>query len=402
MFPRNLTAWLFAAVLVIAAGVSCQEKVEPEIAPVLSAQVTTLDAGADNIFLSVVAGGSWSIDLSFPSGGSWASVSPSSGTGNKNSVILSYEANASEDDRVLNLTLTSAGGRSDLTLTQKGLKTVPVAGDERGYGADVTTAKWLELPGTVANDGLEWFAHDMTGGAYEGFARSGVRNYSFDWDYEGHVSRWVAYPLNGKLHGKGSYDYVWGFDPLLPASLQPDITMRSYGGVGFDGRSNWNRGHQMPRADRQTSSAAVASTCYPTNMTPQDGSFNSGIWASLESWVRNQSDKCDTLYVVTGCIQEGSTTFTLNNSGFAVRVPSAYFKAVLRYMPGSTVGFGGYRACGFYLPHDASVAGGNYMNYILSVEELEKKTGIKFFVNLPDVVGQDLASKIKSEKPVSW
>ncbi len=40
----------------------------------------------------------------------------------------------------------------------------------------------------------------------------------------------------------------------------------------------------------------------------------------------------------------------------------------------------------------------------MSVDDLEKKTGIDFFVNLPAVVGEEMAAKIESEDPskVSW
>ena len=39
-----------------------------------------------------------------------------------------------------------------------------------------------------------------------------------------------------------------------------------------------------------------------------------------------------------------------------------------------------------------------------TVDDLEKKTGIDFFVNLPAVVGEEMAAKIESEDPskVSW
>jgi hypothetical protein len=38
----------------------------------------------------------------------------------------------------------------------------------------------------------------------------------------------------------------------------------------------------------------------------------------------------------------------------------------------------------------------------MSIDELEEKTGIEFFVNLPEAVGADNARKIKSQEPVSW
>ena len=39
---------------------------------------------------------------------------------------------------------------------------------------------------------------------------------------------------------------------------------------------------------------------------------------------------------------------------------------------------------------------------MMSIEELEKKTGIEFFVNLAEVVGAENARKIKSQEPSSW
>ena len=385
------------------AAVSCVKPVEeePKVASSLTATETQFGAAAGSAFLSVGAGGAWTIRLTYAdAAGDWAAVSPAQGNGSKNSVIFSYGANDSADARSVTLTLEVEDGvPATLTLTQKG-KESNHGGKTSGYGYDTTTAGWLELPATVAGDGNEWFAHDMTGGDY--FSKQGQqRNYSFYWDYKEHLSHWVAYPLNSSLYGTHSYNYVWGFDPLLPADLQPDITMHSYGGTAFGG-GNWNRGHQLPRADRQISQAAVASTCYPTNMTPQDGTFNSGIWALLESKVRGYAPKtgADTLYVVTGCVLDGSTTFTSSNSGFAVRVPSAYFKALLR--SSSTLGFGGYMACGFYLPHSPSLKVEDLMNYIVSIDELERKTGITFFVNLPAKVGEENARKIKSQEPASW
>ena len=37
---------------------------------------------------------------------------------------------------------------------------------------------------------------------------------------------------------------------------------------------------------------------------------------------------------------------------------------------------------GFLLPHDNSIAGGNCLNYRMSIDELEQQTGIDFFPNL--------------------
>ena len=143
-------------------------------------------------------------------------------------------------------------------------------------------------------------------------------------------------------------------------------------------------------------------TFYATNMTPQDPSFNANIWADLEGRVRGYAVSSDTLYVVTGCMVDEGAATVKDRGGHTVRVPSAYFKALLRYHPSATQGFGGYMACGFYMPHSASIAGKDYLDYILSIDDLERKTGLVFFVNLPAQVGEENARKIKSQEPVSW
>lgn len=389
---RRIIAALGAGLLVLG---SCNgpEPEEPVLPAALTAPVLQLEPASGSVFLSVTASKEWNISVS---GGTWATVSPASGTGSRNSVIFSYEANESEDARSVTLTLTAnPGGQASLTLTQKGV-VKPVGPDrpqQYGYGYDVAPVRWLELPATKAGDGKEWFAHNMDGGDY--FSGTGKqRNWSFYYDYDSYLSSWVAYPLNNGLIGKGTRTNAWGYDPLLPAGYQQAIVNGAYG------ISTLSRGHQLPSADRLTYSANV-STFYATNMTPQDYDFNGNIWADLENKVRSYASQSDTLYVVTGCIVDDSSGSLTDRGGHTVRIPSAYFKALLRYYPSSTTG-DVYTACGYYLPHSSSISGDGFQNYMMSIEELEKKTGMEFFVNLAEKVGAENARKIKSQEPSSW
>ena len=386
----RIIAALGAGLLVLG---SCNgpEPEEPVLPAALTSSVTQLEAASGSIFLSVTASKEWTISTS---GGTWATVSPAAGTGSRNSVILSYETNESEEERSINVTLNATpGGSAYLTLTQKGVKKVdPPTPQPYGYGYDVAAPHWLELPATKAGDGKEWFAHDMSGGDY--FARPGQqRNWSFYYDYDSYLATWVAYPLNNGLRGNGSRTNAWGYDPLLPADLQQAIVNGAYG-------TGHTRGHQLPSADRLTYAANV-STFYATNMTPQDYDFNCGIWANLEEKVRSCASSSDTLYVVTGCIVDDNSNVITDRGGHRVRVPSAYFKALLRYYPASSTG-DVYTACGYYFPHISAIANDKFSNFMMSIEELEKKTGIEFFVNLAEVVGAENARKIKSQEPSSW
>lgn len=359
-----------------------------------------LEAGAGSMFVSVTASKDWTLGLEFPAGTeAWATVDPASGSGTRNDVRLRYEANADGQERQLTLVLNGQGAQASAVITQAGVSTTPPGPDtpgSYGYGYDVAPSglAWLELPATVAGDGRELLIHNLQGGRYAGLSQDGTRNWSCYWDYNEHMSLWVAYPLNRSLIGKGDRTDAWGFDPLLPVALQPDLTARSYGG-------GWSRGHQIPSADRLTYAANV-STFYPTNMTPQNNTFNGGIWAKLETAVRKYADYTDTLYVATGCLFQGSTTTSGTSSGFAVRIPTHYFKALLAHTTGGTQGQDGYLAAGFFLPHDASIGGGKYVDYICSIDQLEEKTGIDFFPNLIRKIGADKAAKVESETPGNW
>lgn len=417
---RLSIATLAAALLLLA---SCQEQQGGgDAGPVsIVPRTTSLEVGGGTIFVAVSAQTDWTVNLEFAGGQSgWASIEPASGSGSRGDLRLKYDANESENSRSLTLVLKpSRGSEARAMVYQDGVKSTspptPATGNgyRNGYGLDVAPAglDWLELPAAAADDNHEMLIHTMTGQRYSSELRDGTRNYTCYWDYEEHLSLWVAYPLNAQLHGSGKFDYVWGFDPIITdTSIQPDITQRSYGGRDFSGTSSWNRGHQLPRADRQTSAAAVASTCYPTNMTPQDSQFNGGIWATLEGKVRGYIDstpyKEDTLFVVTGCLYKDSVTYTEARSGFAVKVPTHYFKALLLAGHNSTdaVKYGDlyYKAVGYLLPHDYTLPKNSLSQYMMSIDELEQKTGIDFFPNLIKRLGKTDADRVEAAAPSSW
>jgi endonuclease G len=139
-------------------------------------------------------------------------------------------------------------------------------------------------------------------------------------------------------------------------------------------------------------------------MTPQDNTFNGGIWATLEGYVRNWAKGSDTLYVVTGCVTEGAKYYSLDRSGKKITVPTAYFKAVLRYKKSSTIGYSDFMSAGFYFDHVKDRSAAFSKSYSMSVSALEKKLGYKLFVNLDKKVGDETAKKIKDQDPttVTW
>ena len=361
----------------------------------LDVRTNPVAASRSTQFLSVQASGDWTLTVLDQSGGAvgWVSVNPGSGNGSKSSVLLKVDANPGESSRTAVLTLTAGSARTALTLTQKGAIGDP--GEDPGDDPGVVKAGWMELPAIPENSDWGFFSHDMTLGSVR------TRNYSFAWDYDNLVAPWVAYPLCKWNIGTGSRTNAWGLDPKLPRNKQPVLFK------GFSsGNAGWMaRGHQLPSADRLTKGCNEM-TFYGTNMTPQiHEGFNEDIWANLEGKVRSWANKSDTLYVVTGCVTEGSTKYCYDNDGKKVTIPTAYYKAVLRYSrSGSTFGYGNYAACAVWLDHKEYSSSSISSSYSMSIDELEEKLGLDLFANLPARIGESDAAKVEAQNPadISW
>lgn len=373
---------------------------EDVLPPTVEVKTAVVEAGGYSQFIYVKASSSWRITITSVDGGEpvdWIIADPSSGSGDMD-VTLKVEENKSEKERSAVITVENSAGKASKTISQKA-KGSEVKPDPTPSGGNLSPKTgWMELP--AIPEGMDAFTHSMTVGSVS------TRNYSFLWDYSNLVAPWVAYPLcKWNIGNNIKRTNAWGLDPLLPEGKQP-VLFRGFS----EGNNGWYaRGHQIPSADRLTSYESNSMTFYGTNMTPQiqDG-FNGDIWATLEGKVRSWANSSDTLYVVTGCVidyPEGQTVkYALDNYGKKVSVPTAYYKVVLRYMKNSTVGYSGYSACAVWLDHKVYSTKNIDSKYSMSVKDLEKKVGMDFFVNLPAVVGEEMAAKIESENPskVSW
>lgn len=244
-----------------------------------------------------------------------------------------------------------------------------------------TVPGWMELP--QVTNASAWHAHTTI------LRFNRVRDYSFSYNESCLVSDWVAYPLyddfsKNRVNRENS---AWVKDPFL--KTQANV---SSGGSYEFSTKGYDRGHQIPSSDRSGGAMTNQHTFYCSNVTPQLHDFNGRIWEKLESAVRGwsaSSNGTDSLYVVTGCVADATCPTVKDHDGNAVAVPKAYYKALLRLSKGEYIG------AGFYLEHKAEIADGDYKDYAMSLKELEAKTGMTFFVNLP----ADKAAAIKAEDP---
>ena len=352
---------------------SCEK--EEERIPVLKLESAMLTSAGGTQILSVAAESSWTLSVVYAgSETGWISTSAASGKGFADVTVI-VAPNEGDNPRSAALKLDTRSHSIQLEVTQ-------------GASLLHSMPGWMELPVPQESADMYFFTHDMKGGQYVSSSVSGTRNWSFYWDSANYVSHWVAYPLNDDLlkGNYGRYD-IFIDDPLLSdlKMPQPYLTSGSYGG-------GWTRGHQIPSADRQKADSNK-STFYATNMTPQQYDFNGEIWARLEAKVRIYAKNCDTLYVCTGCDIRNPLGYTGNKTGVSVVIPSAYYKALLRRKGNS------WSAVGFYLPHSKDISGDDYMKYSMSIEALEKRSGVDFFANLPAFLGKDNAAAIEKADP---
>lgn len=252
----------------------------------------------------------------------------------------------------------------------------------------LTAQHYLEIPATDKNDATYLTTYMEQNG-------TPVRSFSYRYDASKRISLWVAYPLNTGLIGNGSRGDGWMPDPNLPESIQPVLYK------GFKYGSGYDRGHQIPSADRLEPKSNSQTFTF-TNATPQLHDFNGGIWAELEKVVRTWAKRSDTLYVVTGAIP-GTNTIE-DNVGNKVNIPSAYYKAVLRLSTDKT-GHKRWSVCAVVLPHrlfPVKTWTENlqlFKQYSVSLLELEAMTGETYYPLLKTVVGEKAYHDMKGSKP---
>ncbi len=203
-------------------------------------------------------------------------------------------------------------------------------------------------------------------------------------------------------------------DPEIPEAYRSKL--RDYSGSGYA------RGHLCPSADRRASYDQQALTYYLSNMQPQWQNHNGGQWMYLEDDVRKWADRCDTLYVVkaatiddvtlSGSTESGVYSTTYNGQTYSdlkcngrLLVSKYYYMALLAYNKSTKT----YQAMGIWTKHyngttKGASGSGSYdwpiinkenAQYI-TIDELEQRTGIDFFCNLPDDIEDDVEATLNT------
>ncbi|KIO77637.1 endonuclease [Pedobacter lusitanus] len=193
---------------------------------------------------------------------------------------------------------------------------------------------------------------------------------------------WVSWHLDvNDFNGTSPrLDNFAGFTGLPSGAFQ--VQSNTYVGSGFD------RGHNIPSADRTSSSNANSATFLMSNMIPQAPLNNQKTWANMENYLRTLASQGNEVYIIMGSYGSGG----VGSKGLAstiangkVTVPSNVWKIAVVIPAGNgdldrvtaTT-----RVIAVDTPNIQDIKE-DWKNYRVSVRQIEKATGYDLLSSLP-------------------
>lgn len=204
--------------------------------------------------------------------------------------------------------------------------------------------------------------------------------YTLSYNEKYEQAEWVAYELKQEYLTKNRFKRpLFIKDPNVGTS---SADWKNYKKSGYD------KGHLCPAADMDFSKEAFKETFFTSNISPQLHVFNNGVWKRLEEKTRYWAVKYDGIYVVTG----GVLNTSLKTIGREkVAVPKYFYKILMDDTNGK------YRMIAFVIPNEKSDK--PLYSFVVSVDSIEKITGIDFFPKLDNETEERLE---KSSDYKAW
>lgn len=175
---------------------------------------------------------------------------------------------------------------------------------------------------------------------------------------------WVAWKLtaehaDGPVKRPGS---AFHEDEEVPC---PRATLEDYRGT------DWSRGHLCPAGDNKWDSEAMYETFLLSNICPQNGNLNAGLWNQIEMTCRKWAKRYGEIYIVSGPLFYRTEHERIGPN--RIPVPEAFFKVIL------CLGEQPRAICYVCKNTDGN---GKKDQYVNSLSQVERLTKIKFFPSL--------------------
>jgi len=175
------------------------------------------------------------------------------------------------------------------------------------------------------------------------------------------IPAYVAYTLT-PTNALGCFPRTNAF--VADASLngtgaRPD----DYAGTGYD------KGHAAPDGDLSWSQQVEYESFLMTNMYPQHGSLNRGIWKLLETSVRGWTVQLNNTYTIYVGAFYGAGDLTI---GKGVIVPHGFYKIVINQQTGQVAGWA--------FPHTKPYVnlGNDLTKFRAPIAQIQQQAGVQF------------------------
>lgn len=185
---------------------------------------------------------------------------------------------------------------------------------------------------------------------------------------------WVAYRVfKTRAESSSPRPESFNVDTRTRARVEP----QEYSNSGYD------RGHMAPNLAISVlyGEKAQEETFLMSNILPQAPNLNRKVWRDLEaSILRRYARRFGEVWVITGPVYPQSQPQTI---GRGIAIPHACFKILVDEHEQ------GLRALAFLIPQNVS-GDENPAQFLTSIREIEQKTGLNFFPNLPSEAQESL------------
>lgn len=299
-----------------------------------------------------------------------------------------------------------------------------VIGSEQGGGGgggdSGLKSRYAELP-VIDNTNSDYYYNTLYAETVD--TKKHVRNFSFCYDTRRHNPIWVAFPMHSiyaEGYGRskdGNGNDPWMQYPGLPLDKQSIIWDIEGDGYMYwsaqsailGGSGSWTKGHLCMSSSREGAGEDInLQTFYPVNIAPQSNT-NAGagifgtLWGKTEDfhWRRGSQICPDTLYVVAGCHYANDDNIEYDACNWNARsshskaciVPTHQYKVFLRTRSGNLgkpvheCTAAQLKAIAFWFDSVLPTGSSEYVqDYAVSVAEVERRTGLTFFPDIPEEV----------------
>lgn len=209
--------------------------------------------------------------------------------------------------------------------------------------------------------------------------------YALSYSRERGTPNWVAWQLNQSWLGSIERQDDFRPDDSIPSDwyrVKPsDYT-----------RSGYDRGHVVPSADRTSTIQDNSATFLMTNIIPQTPENNRGAWRELEEYSRYLVKQGKELYIIAGV--DGKSRKIGRKK--EVTAPTYTWKIIVVLdKPGQGVGgiSQNTRVIAVNVTNRQNTSD-DWKRYLVSVDEIEAKTGYNFLTNVPNSIQQVIESRV--------